>query len=277
MKQTLSRAVAGLLVMAAAILLAACGKPDTGAHKEADVTLIEGSVSYRERLRLPPDALVEVELQDISRADAPASILATVIGPASSAPPYAYRIEYDSANIAQRHRYSLRAVITRGGKLLFSSTEYIDPFAGNPVDITVSQIPEPVAGAGGNRAEGRAPDTTLEDVQWLLLTLDGEPVTEAANGKRLDLMLDSGQQLAGGFSGCNRYRGSYRREGVSQHGTPLGFGALAGTLRACPEGTGLERRYLDALAVVDSFRLQSDGTLALLSGANVVLTFEPAD
>ena len=68
----------------------------------------------------------------------------------------------------------------------------------------------------------------------------GEPVT-------LVLSTESGQRRASGFSGCNRYTGTYAlKEGK------LSFGPLAGTRMACATPGGkIEGAYLDALAHVE--------------------------
>jgi putative lipoprotein len=49
------------------------GQTGDAAGNEAVVT---GSVSYRERIALPPDAVVKVQLSDVSRQDAPAPLIA---------------------------------------------------------------------------------------------------------------------------------------------------------------------------------------------------------
>ncbi|CAB3766758.1 META domain-containing protein [Paraburkholderia solisilvae] len=68
----------------------------------------------------------------------------------------------------------------------------------------------------------------------------------------LTLSTANGQRRASGFSGCNRYTGTYTlRDGK------LSFGPLAGTRMACA-GTGgeLEGDYLDALAHIDKTGVQ---------------------
>lgn len=108
------------------------------------VARIEGSIFYRERMMLPSEALIEVQFQDISQADAMASVLATVELAARGGPPYAFAIDYDPARIDKRRRYALRASISVGDNLMFTSTDYIDPFSGNPVEILVSRVAEPI-------------------------------------------------------------------------------------------------------------------------------------
>lgn len=146
MRENLRRTL-GLLFWLALGTLAACsGEQDSGgAQVNGGVAgRIQGSVYYRERIMLPPGAEVEVQLQDISRPDALASVIASVLLTPEGGPPYHFAIEYDPARINPRMRYALRATISVGGSLLFTSTEYIDPFAGGPLEILVQRVPEPV-------------------------------------------------------------------------------------------------------------------------------------
>ena len=114
----------------------------------------------------------------------------------------------------------------------------------------------------------------LEGTAWVLQKLGGEAAPTGANGRPVDFQLLAEESRVGGFSGCNRYTGSYARDGVSGQGSPLSFGPLAGTMMACEDGGELEQRYLKALASVTAFRLDGGG-LALLAGDDVVATFQP--
>ena len=229
---------------------------------EESMAVIEGQVLYRERMMLPPDAEVEVQLQDISRADAMATVMASVLLKVDSGPPYAFSIDYDPAQIDQRMHYALRATISVGDRLLFTSTEYIDPFGSSPVEVLVRRVAEPVSR-----------DTpALEGTTWELQSLGDESAPLGANGKPLDIQLQSEDARVGGFSGCNRYMGSYSREGTVAAGSPLSFGPLAGTMMACAEGGELEQRYLQVLAEVTAFSLDGD-LLSLLAGSETVATF----
>lgn len=255
-----------VLLLVAVAGLAACGGSDSGAEPADTVKTIDGKVIYRERMRLPPAAEVAVELQDISRADAPASTLATVMLPVSAGPPYDFSIEYRPRDIDARHRYALRATITLEDRLLFTSTDYIDPFADGPIEILVRRVP---AVEYSKHEQTALP---LEGTQWTLHALEGVAEVTGAGGRAPDLLLEAGSQRAAGFSGCNQYGGPYRLGGATPNGGPLSFGPLAGTLMACPEGGELERAYLDALGTVDGFRIAGD-SLTLLSGDAVVASF----
>jgi putative lipoprotein len=84
--------------------------------------VITGTVTYRNRSALPPTAMIEVTLQDISLADAPAKVISTQqIEAGGRQPPFAYELAYDPAQIDPRNTYSVSARITEGDQLLFIS------------------------------------------------------------------------------------------------------------------------------------------------------------
>lgn len=104
-------------------------KPDNSATQ-----VISGEVLYRERIALPKGAVVTVKLEDQSKMDAPATVITEYEHTIDGGPPYPFRLTYDPKAIDKRMRYGLRARIENEGKLLFTSTERIDPFAASPGD-----------------------------------------------------------------------------------------------------------------------------------------------
>ena len=81
---------------------------------------IGGSVSYLQRIALPPDAVLIVRVQDTSRADAKARTLAEqTIELAGQQVPIAFQLTVDRDLLGKRARIGLSARIERGGKLLF--------------------------------------------------------------------------------------------------------------------------------------------------------------
>jgi putative lipoprotein len=83
---------------------------------------VTGSVTYRERIALPPTAVVRVRLVDVSRADAPAELLAeqTIIA-AGKQVPIAFALTYDPTRINAAHTYAVQVRIEDDGRLLFIS------------------------------------------------------------------------------------------------------------------------------------------------------------
>jgi len=260
MMQTVSRALLAALLVAGLGCSAEQGSDVAG---ESVMKQIQGSVIYRERIMLPPGIQVEVQLEDISRADAPAEVLASVLTTPEGGPPYPFKIDYDESLVDDRMQYALRARIEHEGELLFTNTEYINPFSGNPVEVLVHRVESaPQAGP------------TLEEVEWELVSLEGQSSVAGAGGRVPDLGFDAEQQRAAGFSGCNRYFGGYQREGNPTHGSPLSFAQMAGTMMACAEGDELERAFLQALSEVTAFRIV-DGQLELMQDDRAIATFTP--
>ena len=125
--------------------------PETAASPGLSGTL-SGTVGYLQRIALAPDAVVEVTLQDVSKADAPAEVISTqTIETQSAQVPVAYTLEYDPAKIDTKNTYAVRATITEGGQLTWTSTKrYPVLTRGAPddnVEIIVEQVSQDSAAA----------------------------------------------------------------------------------------------------------------------------------
>lgn len=108
-------------LLPAAALFAACAVPlalpADGNEAHPRVT---GTIAWRERIALSPAALVRVQLVDVSRADAPATVLGEqIITPGGRSPPYAFEIRFDPARIEANHAYAVQARVEDDGKLRF--------------------------------------------------------------------------------------------------------------------------------------------------------------
>jgi putative lipoprotein len=113
-------------------------KPDNSLLK-----VISGYVTYRERIALPAGSNVIVVLEDQSRMDVPATEITRYTHTVDGGPPYRFRLVIDPSVVDDRMTYGLRARIENEGRLMFTSTEKIDPFAqpaGQPIEIMVSKV-----------------------------------------------------------------------------------------------------------------------------------------
>jgi putative lipoprotein len=119
-----------LAVAGASALLMACSMPmnaPVGSSPVAAQSLrVTGTVAYRERMALPPTAEIIVRLQDVSRMDAPAVVLAEQrIRADGRQVPFAFDLGVDPARIDPRMRYTVSARIVQGEELMFiSDTAY---------------------------------------------------------------------------------------------------------------------------------------------------------
>ena len=82
--------------------------------------VLTGTVTYRVRRALPDDAVVQVKLVDVSRADAPAPVLAEQeIVTGKKQVPIPFELQYDPTAIDPRFTYAVQARIEIGGQLRF--------------------------------------------------------------------------------------------------------------------------------------------------------------
>ena len=82
---------------------------------------VKGTATYRERIALPPDAVFEATLEDVSKADAAAEVIGQARIERPGNPPIRFEITYDPARIISSHRYAVRARILVDGKLFFTT------------------------------------------------------------------------------------------------------------------------------------------------------------
>jgi len=117
-----------LSAVAGASLLSACAAPSSPSTPAtgASSLRVSGTVAYRERIALDPAAEIVVQLLDVSRMDAPSTVLAEQRFKADGKqPPFAYELKVDAARIDPRMRYGVSARISRGEQLLFiNDTQY---------------------------------------------------------------------------------------------------------------------------------------------------------
>ena len=125
--------------------LAACSTTNavpTGGGTSVDK--VTGTVTYRERIALPPTAVIKVQLVDVSRADAPAIVLGEqVTHAAGNQVPFAFEIQFDPARIEANYSYAVQARIEEDGKLQFiSDRRYAVITGGAPthVDIVLRSV-----------------------------------------------------------------------------------------------------------------------------------------
>ncbi|MEJ2514954.1 MAG: YbaY family lipoprotein [Gammaproteobacteria bacterium] len=223
------------------------------------MTVLTGTVTYRERMMLPPDAVIDVRLEDVSRADAPATVLASDQIQPDGAPPYGFRMEYDRASLMAGHSYALRARIESGGRLLFINDTRIDAFANGPagpVEILVKRVASAPAGSPG-----------LASTRWELVELAGAAPPDSDPERPAYLVFDAAQDRVRGYSGCNAFNGSFSSQGQS-----LAFSGVAATMMACVSGMALERKFLDMLETVSAYRIDGE-ILTLYAGDTPVARF----
>jgi len=178
-------------------------------------------------------------------------------------------MEYDPARIDSRHRYAVRARIEVNGQLMFTNTQQVPAFSAaeeGPLEILVSRVG---GDRGGPHSPPPTPNASLVNTYWRLVEISGQPATLGAGARELHMVLTSEGSRVHGFSGCNRFTGSYELTD-----SQLRLKPLAATRMACMEGMEQEQRFLQSLTSVMRFTNSGDD-LALYSGdERLLLRFE---
>jgi uncharacterized lipoprotein YbaY len=111
----------------------------------AQTGTVTGTVSYLQRVALPPNAVIQVQLLDVSVADAPANVMTEeTIDLGRRQVPVPFTLTFDPMKIDPKHSYSVRAKITVEGALRFTSDHsYPVLTAGKPAhaELILQQVP----------------------------------------------------------------------------------------------------------------------------------------
>ena len=125
-----------------AFALAACATtPTTTPAPGADgMVSVTGEATYRQRIALPEDAVVTVRIEDVSRADAAATVLGEQTYATSGRQvPLPFTVNVYRAKLEDAARTNARVTIADGdGRLLWTtdSTHAVVPVAGqNEIDL----------------------------------------------------------------------------------------------------------------------------------------------
>lgn len=108
----------------------------------AEMGAVTGTLSYLQRIALPPNAVIEVQLLDVSQA--PAKVIAEKkITLGKRQVPIGFELPYETAQVDAKDKYAVTARILVDGKLLFiSDRTYMVLTAGNPshVEMILKQV-----------------------------------------------------------------------------------------------------------------------------------------
>lgn len=144
----------GLVLLGAVGLLATVSgcashqRPSDGEGQPAGAR-VTGMVTSRVRTILPQDALLQLELADISRVGAPGRTVALrEIWTGGRQFPIPFDIPYSSAAIDSDRSYAVQVRVTQGNRLLFKNlTVYM--VITNGIKSNLEVVVEPVPGSGG--------------------------------------------------------------------------------------------------------------------------------
>lgn len=237
---------AGIGVLGGAAMFFTTSMPT--ASIAADKT-ISGKVVYRERIALPPEAHLVVQLTDVSLADAPSKTIGETRIEAPQGSPIPFAINFDTDEIEPQHTYALQARIVAGDTLWFVTDERytVDPKnPQEPIELKVVMV---------RKSADESVAIGIEGKDWLAEDIQGGGVVDTA---QTTLLVDSNGTVSGS-GGCNRFMSK-----ATISGSNISFAEIGSTYMQCPPALmNQERKFLDVLGKTRSYKMDS-GKLVLI-------------
>ncbi|TIL44002.1 YbaY family lipoprotein [Mesorhizobium sp.] len=221
---------------------------------------LKGEVMYRERIALPPKAVLSVQLADVSLADATAAVIGErKVAPAGQVP-IKFEISFVPQVIRPHMTYALQARITVDDRLLFISDmrHQVDPLSDAPQTIMLKMV---------TSSEQPASAPVVGQI-WLIEYIDGVGViAEPQATFRID---EAGK--AGGSGPCNAYFATAKVDGST-----IAISDIGSTFKACaPETMAEEKALFEALAKAASYHVDAGKLIIVDKDDRVILRFNAA-
>ena len=251
------------------ISLTGCSPKDAATTPSAETPMkLTGEAFYRERIAVPPTAQVEILLEDVSRADAPAKVIGSQTITNAGQPPYAFSIDYLPSEIVAGHRYNLRARLTVNGELMFITDQAYPVLMDGQENQTQLLMHRIERQAPSTKADAATESTTvtseLANTYWKLVSLNDQTVSVSAHQREPHLVFASDMRVSGS-DGCNSIAGSY-----NLNGNQINLGQLVSTRKACIEGGEQAHAFTVALSAIYSYQIQGN-TLELADKNDTVV------
>ena len=228
------------------------GKPVKWGRSFQKVKSLEGTLFFRERMMLPPEVTVVVQLKGKDGA-----VIGQSVASASGHAELAFRVDYLSADL--KDEAILEAAIYYGSEPLFASPEG-----------TVVNLDERPAVLLHHAVPSLSKELSLKDTYWRLKELDGKPAENFADQPEAHLILREDGQ-ATGSDGCNNFFMNWEGEGES-----ITFQPGGATLRLCPNGAEQAQQMLQMFPSVKLWNI-TEGQLELRSEDKVAAVFEAVE
>ncbi|MDP2227820.1 MAG: YbaY family lipoprotein [Moraxellaceae bacterium] len=119
-------------------------QPAEAGKQAASMAMLGGTLNYRQRIALSPEAVITLRLVDVSKADAPAVVIAEQVLKSPGQVPIPFALPYDERRIDAARRYAVQVRIEEAGELRFVTARHYGVLTqGNPfrADIWLDMVP----------------------------------------------------------------------------------------------------------------------------------------
>jgi putative lipoprotein len=259
------------LAVVVAVFVSNCAKSpaQSPAPETQAKAVIRGTATYRERLALPPGAVFEASLEDVSRAGSAADVIGRTREESPPNPPIPFEISFDPTRILPKNTYVVRTRILVGSSLVFTtdtSHPVLTQGRGHEVSVLMRRTSVPVPAA----PPPPEPARELTGTSWRLVRFQSSDDTTLTPDDRSKYTITFGaENRVRARVDCNRGSGTWKASG-----NQLEIGPLALTRAACPPGP-LPDRFARDLGFVRSYTFRDDHLFLALMADGGIYEFEP--
>ncbi len=209
--------------------------------------VVTGLAYARQRIFIPSGGVFEVDVLDVTDADAPPVIVGRQTLEEFERLPVTLRIPYRSAQVVPDRRYVVRAMVSVNG-IAWMASEGVNP-------LQPRSPPTATWTCCCSRCRARwyrQAAVPLAQTYWKLTEVDGMAVPPAPAGRpQAHLVVQPQEGRITGSGGCNPFIAAYEMSGAE-----LRVGSIDSGLRLCFD-TGLaEGLYLEALRAAEHYRIE---------------------
>jgi putative lipoprotein len=244
-----------------ALGLAACTTHSASEAVSAGAQAIEiqGKISYRERIAMPPRSRARIVLEAASTGRQ-AVIAKTDFAIGKRQVPIPFTVSVPADKLRAGRDYTLHAaIVDPANKPLWSLDKPLELDASRASrNVGTLWLIQTMAPASGTSATAGTAPSVLAGAVWHILTVNGKSPVE---NSRPILHFDKTGRVTG-RTGCNSLSGRYEIDGQGIH-----IDHVAVTLKACsPALNRQERSFLDILNHSRRFDIDRQGRLTLHAG-----------
>lgn len=215
---------------------------------------VRGTVTHRERMALPPEAVLTVSLDRFSNG-AQVNLSELRLRLDGKQVPVSFRLPYSAGSLVKGATYGVRADVRVGDRVLFESPRHAMVIANGRRQVDLVLVRSAAA-------------PSFLNVEWELFWMDGKDVTQE---RPPTLRLEGRDGRIGGSTGVNRFGGTYVWTAPK---LDLNLGAMT-KMASTPERMAVESDFVRLLGRVDRVEL-FEGELTLMRGDAPLLRFRRA-
>jgi len=275
----------GTVLIAVIVLLGVCAMLFSGRlsffgqeqnKMAAQTNRIHGQVMFDQRIALPPQAMLSVQLTARERTTNSVKVVSEVREKITDQVPVDFSLPVMASELDSDYAYTLQAKISVGDTLWFVNE------AGTPVDPERSGYLLRLTAVDRNNSDTDSPNR-IRGKQWAAEDIFNNGIVDDThitlyidNKAKTDPSTVDNHYHVNGSGGCNRYLTTAT---LNEKDNKLRFEALGMTFMACAEAISLqEAQFIDMMAKVRAYRLNQAGFLYLLDENNNTLArFAPQD